>query len=240
MKFLLNERNTQNLFSIAKNAGAGVVGVADLSLLKDLHTYSVPMNKFSYGISIGVPLPNFAVEMIEVDNPGVLYAHAYHVANTLIDIILLRIAGWITSEGYLALQIPASYRITKLAGHISHRAVAHAAGMGWIGRNGSLINPIYGPRLRLGTILTNMPLQPGKPMKNQCGNCRICIDSCPSGALKYAEFEYYPKKREDILDAEKCSARLDEMKDLLSKQSYAATVCGICIKVCPIGKKIQV
>lgn len=232
---------TQELFSIAKSAGACVVGIADLSLLKGIQTQAISIDEFKYGISIGVPLPNAVIDMIKPEDPGVLYAHAYHVANALIDSISLRIAGWIASKGYLALTIPASLRIdlTKQIGHISHKAIAWAAGIGWIGRNGLLVNPIYGPRLRLGSVLTDMPLQPGKPMKNQCGECRACIDSCPSKALKYSDFEYYPARREDILDHEKCSNRLDAMKNLLAKQSqvYAATVCGICIKVCPIGRR---
>lgn len=236
-----SEINTQNLFSIAKSSGAGVIGVADLSLLKGLEVYSISLERFKYGISIGVPLPNIAIDMIELNNPGILYAHAYHLANNLIDTILLRIAGWIVSEGYLALVVPASLRVDlkRQIGHISHKAVACAAGVGWIGRNGLLINPIYGPRLRLGTLLTDMPLKSGEPMKNQCGTCRLCIEACPTGALKYSDFEYYPMKREDIFNPEKCSSRLEDMKNLLSKLSptYAATVCGLCIKVCPIGKK---
>jgi epoxyqueuosine reductase QueG len=230
------------LFSIAKIAGASIIGVADLSLLRDLPTYNIKIDKFKYGISIGVALPNYAIELIQTDNPGILYAHAYHLANNLIDLISMRIAGWISSKGYLSLIIPASLRedIEKLVGHISHKAIACAAGLGWIGRNGLLINPVYGPRIRLGSILTNMPLEPGIPMKNQCGDCRLCIDSCPTGALKYSNFEYHPKSREEIFDAKKCSERLENLKNVLLKKSfqsaYAATVCGMCIKVCPIGK----
>lgn len=238
--WVISLSKTQELFSVAESAGACVVGIADLSLLKELQIQVIPIDRFKYGVSIGVPLPNVAIDMIEPENPGMLYAHAYHVANALIDSISLRIAGWIMSNGYSALIVPASLRIdlTRQIGHLSHKAIACASGIGWIGRNGLLINPIYGPRLRLGTVLTDMPLQPGKPMKNQCGECRICIDSCPSKALKYSNFEYYPTKREEIIDLEKCSARLDAMKSLLSKQSqvYAATVCGMCIKVCPIGR----
>ncbi|MCX8169713.1 MAG: hypothetical protein N3D72_01335, partial [Candidatus Methanomethyliaceae archaeon] len=143
-----SEVNTQSLFSIAKSSGAGVVGVADLSILKDLEVHSISLEKFKYGISIGIPLPNMAIDMIELNNPGILYAHAYHLANNLIDTTLLRIAGWISGEGYLALAIPASLRIDlkRNIGHISHKAIACAAGVGWIGRTGLLINPIYVPR----------------------------------------------------------------------------------------------
>ena len=236
-------KDTEEILSFARSSGAAVAGIADLSLLYNLPTFGgFLLNEFRYAISIAVPLPNIAVEKISLEDPGILYAHAYNSANTLIDSITLKLSGQIIEKGYSALVIPASLRVdaSNELGHASHKAFACAAGLGWIGRNGLLVNPIYGPRVRLGTVLTDMPLKPGKPLKNHCGKCRLCVDSCPSGALKYSEFEFYPPSREEIFEHKKCVARLNKFKEMFSQKPfqapYAAPLCGICIKVCPIGR----
>ena len=190
-----------------------MAGVADLSILDGLPTFwGVSLNNFKYAVSVAVPLPNLVIEQISIDDPRILYAHAYHSANSLIDSITLKLSGFIFERGHSALVIPASLRVDLLneLGHASHKAFACAAWIGWIGRNGLLVNPIYGPRVRLGTVLTDMPLRPNKPLKNQCGRCRLCIDSCPSGALKYSEFDFHPKAREEIFEHQKCAARLNK------------------------------
>ncbi len=235
--------DTEEMLSLARSAGAGVAGIADISLLHDLPVYApFSLREFKYAISIGVPLPRTAIDLIRLEDPGILYAHAYHVANSLIDSITMRLSGWISGKGFSSVVIPASLRvdISKELGHASHKAFACAAGLGWIGRNGLLVNPVYGPRVRLGTVLTDMPLQPGKPMKNQCGKCRLCVDSCPSKALKYSNFDFRPASREEIFDPQKCVTRLNKFKENFAQKPYqavyAATICGMCIKVCPIGR----
>ncbi len=70
--------------------------------------------------------------------------------------------------------------------HISHKAVARMAGLGWQGKSLLLINPEYGPRVRLVTILTDMPLTPDGPVKNRCGACLECVQACPASAIKNA------------------------------------------------------
>lgn len=240
---LKSSTNTKEVLSLARSAGAAIFGIADLSLLHDLPVCGdFSLKDFKYAISIGVPLPSIAVDFIELEDPGILYAHAYHAANNLIDSITLRLSGYISGRGFSSLVIPASLRVdtSKELGHASHKAFACAAGVGWIGRNGLLINPIYGPRIRLGTVLTDMPLNPGKPMENQCGPCRLCVDSCPSGALKFSGFKLHPASRDEIFDPQKCISRLNKFKEAFLKRpnqaAYAAPVCGVCIKVCPIGK----
>ena len=83
-------------------------------------------------------------------------------------------------------------------------------------------------------LLTNAKLkQTGKPMENKCGRCRACIDACLTNALKYSEFNFYPKDRDSIFDAHACSQRLFNMKE---NPSIGASICGVCIKLCPIGR----
>jgi len=237
------ERNTRQILTIARSAGA-LAGVADLALLKDLPSYGgLRLSDYNYAVSVAIVLPSDAIAMIKDENPGVLYAHAYKNANQALDLITLAIAQDIERRGYRTLIIPASMTIDreKCAGHASHKAFAWASGLGWIGRNALLINPKYGPDLRLATVLTDMPLKPGSPIKNGCGECRLCVLSCPAKVLTHSKFDVRPARRDEILDAEGCLTRLERNKSNLARDSltspYAATICGVCIKVCPVAKR---
>jgi epoxyqueuosine reductase len=66
---------------------------------------------------------------------------------------------------------------------LSDRSLAAAAGLGWIGRNGCLINPRWGSYLLLAEIVTDLPLPPDSPIPSRCGDCRRCIQACPGQAI---------------------------------------------------------
>jgi epoxyqueuosine reductase len=87
-----------------------------------------------------------------------------------------------------------------------------------------IVSPEYGPIHRWIAVLTNLELQPGEPIDNRCGECRLCIDKCPGGALRYAAFLAHPERREDVLDIRAC--RGDEG-------------CTVCLVVCPWVKQVQ-
>ncbi|MFX1283234.1 MAG: 4Fe-4S double cluster binding domain-containing protein [Promethearchaeota archaeon] len=228
---------TSELMDLAFRVGATLVGVADLNEVKTLSTH--PPNLFEsykYAISIAVSLPKSVFNLITVENPGEIYAHHYRTSNLLLDQITLRLSEKIIQRGYSALAIPASLSLgdNKLSSNAPHKAFARSAGLGWIGKNLLLITPNYGPRVRLATVLTDIPLSPGKPLENfNCGICSKCIEACPIKALKSFDFKGYPVKRENILDAVKCQTRLEKISEM---EFIGVSICGICIKVCPIGK----
>ena len=87
--------------------------------------------------------------------------------------------------------------------NLSQKKMAQLAGLGSMGKNSLIINPDYGPWIRLQSILTNAPLVPDKEYtRDLCGECTQCIDACPTGAL-----EPYS------VDPEKCLIGIKE-KDL--------------------------
>ena len=103
-----------------------------------------------------------------LDHPSHTYLAYYDIANSLLNRIGLIVNNRLEREGFMAFPIPASQRTgeNKEGGIFSHRMAAQMAGLGWIGKNCSLVSPQNGPRLRLATVLTNAPLEPDHPREN--------------------------------------------------------------------------
>ena len=68
-------------------------------------------------------------------------------------------------------------------GELADRAVAERAGIGWSAKNCSIITPEFGSYVYLGEMITNIPFAPDVPMEDECGDCTLCLDACPTGAL---------------------------------------------------------
>ena len=70
------------------------------------------------------------------------------------------------------------------SGPILEKAWAIEAGLGWQGRHSVLINREIGSFFFIGILVLNIELEYDKPhSENFCGDCRLCIDSCPTGAI---------------------------------------------------------
>ena len=78
---------------------------------------------------------------------------------------------------------PHKYAVFCDSAPVLERYWAARAGLGWIGRNGMLVNPKLGTFTFIGTLITSLELEPSEVMENRCGECRKCIDACPTGAI---------------------------------------------------------
>jgi len=230
--------SSKALKEMARNLGADLVGIADLAYLKDVDTEpSDLLSGYTRAISIAVKLPNDVFEQL-VDRPTPLYAQVYLNANALLDQIALRLTAHIEQRGYKALPIPASQPLdmTEFRSHLSAKAVANVAGLGWQGKSLLIITPEFGPRIRLATVLTNMPLAADRPLKNRCGSCTACTRACVAQAIRNVPTTFHYASREEALDFRKCADKLvEEFKPL---PGIDKPICGICIKVCPWGRKL--
>lgn len=112
---------------------------------------------------------------------------------------------------------------------IMERAWGEKAGLGWIGKSSLLVNPQFGTYTFIGTLISSLKLKPDTPMRNRCGNCNACINSCPTNALKN---NYW-------LDARKClSYHTIESRNVVPEYNSEianSTLygCDICQSVCP-------
>ncbi|ODA39228.1 4Fe-4S double cluster binding domain-containing protein [Desulfosporosinus sp. BG] len=216
--------------------GADLVGIADLQRVEGLPT--VPqklMEPYTHAVVIAVAISPDVLEQITTE-PTPLYLHHYLAANILLDDINLRLQREIMRAGFRALAVPASQIVDKgnWMGHISHKATAKAAGLGWQGKSLLLVTPKYGPRVRLATLLTNAPLEPDSMLANRCGTCQRCHDACPAAAIKGGSWEDHPQTREDALYFSRCVEKVNE--DFAKRPEIGKPICGVCISACPWGK----
>jgi epoxyqueuosine reductase QueG len=175
-----------------------------------------------------------------------------------------QIARFIEGKGYKAVIVPPaplemSRETRGLVADLSLRQAAVTAGLGVWGRNRLVVTPQWGPRVRLGGIISDAPLEGDRAMdKELCGECNVCIENCPAAALS-------PEGKVDVI---KCLLHLQKyglaafsrfLSDLLAKPleeqqkslrdpffwnlyqaiRFGGVVydCFNCVKVCPVGGK---
>ncbi|MEB6202140.1 tRNA epoxyqueuosine(34) reductase QueG [Mammaliicoccus fleurettii] len=119
-------------------------------------------------------------------------------------------------------------------GVLSDRAVAERAGLGFAGKNAFIINEDLGTWSYLGEMLVSIPFKPDDPVIDSCGDCNICVDRCPTGALV----------GDGQLNSQKCISFLTQTKGYL-KDEYRYKIgnrlygCDTCQQVCPRNRGIN-
>jgi epoxyqueuosine reductase len=119
-------------------------------------------------------------------------------------------------------------------GSFSDRAVAERAGIGWSGKNCAVITPEWGSWVYLGEMVTNIPFEPDTPVTEDCGDCTICIDACPTGAL-VGPGQLNSSRCISFVTQTKGSVS-DEMKEKIGNRLYG---CDTCQVVCPKNKGLN-
>jgi len=221
---------TYKVKELASNLGADMVGIASQkSFSKAPHGHRPQdlLRDTKSVIVIAVSLPESSFESA----PSREYSAAYLAANSELNRIAFHISKLLEKEGFRAIQIPAAmpYDYETDMGDLSHRHAANLAGLGNLGKNCLLLTERFGPRVRLVSVVTNAELShdPRSDL-DHCGSCTKCLDACPSGALSGP----------GIIDKKKCNEQHERVGKELGL-SDEEQICGVCIKVCPVGKPID-
>ncbi len=218
------------LRTLLAEQGATLVGFSSLG---DKAPPEFPHLK--YAVTIVRRLSDTIVETIH-ERPSIMYFHHYRTTNTKLDLLALGAVDFIEGKGYPALPIAASQSTPTekeaYRGVFPHKTAAVLSGLGFIGKNALFITPEYGSKIRLATVLTDMPLTAEKPvMEPLCGSCEICKNACPAGAIT-GDLYSYGAERKTIFDARRCSEHMKTYKDI-----GRGAVCGLCMRACPYNQR---
>ena len=206
----------------AKLFGASLVGVCKFN------------RDWSY-VDVDVPrkFQNVIVVAVEMDadgiatSPAVPAAAATGVGYSKMAFILAGVGEFIRNLGYEAIQCGNDTALSI--------PLAIDAGLGELGRNGLLMTPQYGPRVRLCKILTNLPLEPDKPIEfgveEFCKKCKLCAEHCETGAISMDnEPSFEAVCRSNNPGASKWYVHVERCYLYWCENG---TDCSTCIKVCP-------
>ena len=212
------------LEDLLKQKGASLVGFAklDASPIKNQPT-------LRYAISIAVKLSDSVLKTID-GRPSIMYFQHYRTVNYRLDQIALDCVKYLEDNGFNAFPIAGSQSMpeNKYYGVFQHKTVARLAGLGYIGKNSMFITPEYGSKVRLATVLTDMPLEGTRAIINQdCGDCKICQNACPVGCIYGENFDPNNPTLE-LFDKEKCSNHMKTYNNV-----GRGAVCGLCLRACP-------
>ncbi|CAM3113080.1 tRNA epoxyqueuosine(34) reductase QueG [Vibrio rarus] len=129
-----------------------------------------------------------------------------------------------------------NYRPFVDSAPVLERPLAEKAGLGWTGKHSLLLDEHAGSWFFLGELMVDLPLPVDKVIENQCGKCRSCITSCPTGAIV----------EEGVVDARKCISYLTieydgiidkALCDVMGNRIYG---CDDCQLVCPFNRQAKI
>jgi epoxyqueuosine reductase len=154
-----------------------------------------------------------------------------------------RLPRYTWSDGYAELRekldllgrrLGGAYRVLVDANQHVDREGAARSGVGFYGKNTLLITRRHGSWVVLGTLVTDVEIEPSAPLALDCGSCRLCVDACPTGALD----------EPGVVDSRRCLSYWsqapapipEEYREPFGTQVYG---CDICQDVCPWNRGVE-
>jgi len=213
----IEDRNalTLDMKNLARDFGADVVGVAEYN--SDLLFQDAGKKEHTCVLIFGMTMKYDQMVDIGPRSQDEVHRVYYNLDDTAV-----RLSHHIGAYGYEA-------KIQHNGGDFPLPAMAYMAGLGELGKHGSLISPKYGSSLRLGAVSTDMPLVVDGPrdfdMDKVCTSCRICERFCPGDAIK-------PQKK-TVNGVERWYVDTSQCEPWFLKMHG----CKICLMVCPFNAK---
>jgi epoxyqueuosine reductase len=134
----------------------------------------------------------------------------------------------------LGRRLGGAYRVFVDSNDHVDREAAVRAGVAFYGKNTMAITRRFGSWVVLGTLVTDVEVDPTPRLELDCGSCRLCIDACPTGALD----------EPGVLDATKCLSYWTQAPAPIPER-YRAELdgsvygCDICQDVCPWNRGVE-
>ena len=139
------------------------------------------------------------------------------------------VAGWLAAETGEAVKVFVD------TAPVMEKPLAHSAGLGWQGKHTNLVSREFGSWLFLGAIFTAATLEPDTPEHDHCGNCRRCLDICPTDAFP-APYRLDARRCISYLTIEHKGHIRREFRRPMANRVYG---CDDCLAVCPWNKFAQ-
>lgn len=238
----------------ARSVGADCVGIADAERLKGAPEGRRPRDILPEARSV-VVMGLRMLEAVVESLPGPVYMNTgYMTLNAELNRMAYQVAKFIEDRGFRAVPMPATrdYDMKDVRGTFSVIHAAVEAGLGEIGLSGLLLTPGYGPRIRFISVITTMELRPDGPMGAElCTRCGLCVENCPTKAIRedgsfdavrcLSQTMIYTGQSEEEVRSQIESLRQIPRPIFIARAFVGRNVlpplCGMCVKVCPIGKR---
>jgi epoxyqueuosine reductase QueG len=229
------EKLTSGIRKVALDSGADLVGIV-----------SAEMIDASPRVWVGWKYQEYTKKTTDIipDAKSVIVI-GHHLWDDMLELAIRKDEIWVY-PGYFPLRVSRLAVMNYLekngfkavpADGISYKRLAQLAGLGNYGKNALIINSVFGPWIRIATVLTNATLVADKPFEQDlCGECEECVKSCPVSAL-------VPYKVDDgkclvgihLLDKEgfERNREYENHEPSLTKNSHL--MCMACQKACKYG-----
>ena len=226
----------EDIIKYATSRGADIIGFASVDRWPEFNEIPPdfwPSSIWSMARTVVVMGMQMPLPIVDT-TPSILHRETYDTCNRELDALAFGLTRYLNRKGHAAMFFTrdgyGSLKniLEKPRAAFSHTFAAKYAGLGTVSRSHNLLTREFGSRVRLVSVFTAAEVEPDPVMEEDlCINCGLCARCCPEGVLKeevdatgyYYQFDPYGCARWH--------------QELTRRRAYP---CGICTKVCPVGK----